>query len=194
MFKQNPTLPHRILFKYFFGFWTRHWILQFLLVAPISVSYPFRQEVRWVVGRAIPCFCLPGLLTASDLSRYPFRAGSTLAELAESRHWPSVRPKNQSKPSKGWLTRNLSWCHNVVAAVSVPDFLPFFHFSCVGSGVRCLSHNPSLFPSCAFYCFFPVLFPGFVPLILLSYSDSFSSSDVFVMLLCLKSSFIFFKF
>ena len=37
-------------------------------------------------GLTILCFLTPFLLTSPDFSRYPFRAGSTLAELIESRH------------------------------------------------------------------------------------------------------------
>ena len=55
----------------------------------ISVSWPFSQEVQWGVGGQPSCtFAHPSCLPSPDFSRYPFKAGSTLAKLTESRHWP----------------------------------------------------------------------------------------------------------
>ena len=49
-------------------------------------------------GPAILCFRTPFLLPSPDFSRYPFRAGSTLAKLTESRRWPLSQTEDLGTP------------------------------------------------------------------------------------------------
>ena len=72
MVKQNPTLPHRILFKYCF------WILNMALDFTIPIG---GADLRFIslqtgstmggLGELSSVFAYPAYLLASDLSRYP---------------------------------------------------------------------------------------------------------------------------
>ena len=65
------------------------------LAVLISVSSSFRQEVQWGdEGQPSFAFAHPSCLPSPYFSRYPFGAGSTLAELSELRHWPRPKPNN----------------------------------------------------------------------------------------------------
>jgi hypothetical protein len=71
----------------FFACWPKVCVAQ----VPIPWFDAFGRECNVLLGQIIWRFsCFP-----PDFSRYPFRAGSTLAELTWSHHWPRSKPNNQ---------------------------------------------------------------------------------------------------